>query len=185
MSNRNTVWHSMHDLGLAAWFGGSLMGAVGLNGAANDLSNRYERAQVSARGWGRWSPVNAAAIGAHLVGGAGLLAANRGRLVAQQGVATMTLAKSVLTAAALATTAYSGVLGRKVAQAGPVPAEGSNVPAADTPAEVAQAQQQLRVVQWVIPVLTGALVVVTAFADEQQTMAEQRRGVVRRLVPAA
>ncbi|MFF2206234.1 hypothetical protein [Streptomyces sp. NPDC058145] len=34
MSGRNTVIRSLHDLGLAAWFGGSLMGAVGLNGAA-------------------------------------------------------------------------------------------------------------------------------------------------------
>jgi len=30
----NTVARTLHDLGLAAWFGGSLMGAVGLNGAA-------------------------------------------------------------------------------------------------------------------------------------------------------
>ena len=34
MSERNTVLRSMHDIGLAGWFGGSLMGAVGLNGAA-------------------------------------------------------------------------------------------------------------------------------------------------------
>lgn len=32
-STRNTLIRSMHDLGLAAWFGGSLMGAIGLNGA--------------------------------------------------------------------------------------------------------------------------------------------------------
>jgi hypothetical protein len=34
MAEDNTVARSLHDLGLAAWFGGSLMGAVGLNGAA-------------------------------------------------------------------------------------------------------------------------------------------------------
>ncbi len=34
MAADNTVSRSLHDLGLAAWFGGSLMGAVGLNGAA-------------------------------------------------------------------------------------------------------------------------------------------------------
>ena len=28
MSTRNTLIRSMHDLGLAAWFGGSLMGAI-------------------------------------------------------------------------------------------------------------------------------------------------------------
>jgi hypothetical protein len=29
MADDNTVARSLHDLGLAAWFGGSLMGAVG------------------------------------------------------------------------------------------------------------------------------------------------------------
>ena len=33
MAQDNTLARSLHDLGLAAWFGGSLMGAVGLNGA--------------------------------------------------------------------------------------------------------------------------------------------------------
>jgi hypothetical protein len=31
-SNRNTIIRSLHDLGAAAWFGGSLMGAIGVNG---------------------------------------------------------------------------------------------------------------------------------------------------------
>src|SRR4051794_16130286 len=30
--NRNTLARTMHDVGLAAWFGGSLMGAIGVNG---------------------------------------------------------------------------------------------------------------------------------------------------------
>ncbi|CAM5474167.1 hypothetical protein SSPIM334S_01561 [Streptomyces spiroverticillatus] len=36
MTERNTFLRSAHDLGLAAWFGGSLMGAVGVNGAARE-----------------------------------------------------------------------------------------------------------------------------------------------------
>ncbi len=32
MTERNTCLRSAHDLGLAAWFGGAPMGAVGLNG---------------------------------------------------------------------------------------------------------------------------------------------------------
>jgi hypothetical protein len=34
MAEDNTLARSLHDVGLAAWFGGSRMGAVGLNGAA-------------------------------------------------------------------------------------------------------------------------------------------------------
>lgn len=33
MSERNTLVRGIHDAGLAIWFGGSLMGADGLNGA--------------------------------------------------------------------------------------------------------------------------------------------------------
>ena len=36
-SNDNSLGRSLHDLGLAAWFGGSLMGATGVNGADNGL----------------------------------------------------------------------------------------------------------------------------------------------------
>ena len=67
MSQRNTVVRSLHDLGLAAWFGGSLAGAVGINGAAADVPDESLRLQVATAGWARWSPVNPSAIGAHLV----------------------------------------------------------------------------------------------------------------------
>ena len=50
MSERNTLLRSMHDVGAAAWFGGSLMGAVGLNGGASDVADPAERARVSAAG---------------------------------------------------------------------------------------------------------------------------------------
>ncbi|MET7443093.1 hypothetical protein ABZS63_39625, partial [Streptomyces sp. NPDC005568] len=77
MSDRNTVIRSLHDVGLAAWFGGSLMGAVGLNGAAKDQGETARgRARIASSGWAKWTPVNAAAIGVHLFGGGGLLAAN-------------------------------------------------------------------------------------------------------------
>ena len=78
-SNRNTIIRSMHDLGAATWFGGSLMGAIGVNGASKDVKDPTERATVASAGWARWVPVLAAAIGAHLVGATGLLLANRDR----------------------------------------------------------------------------------------------------------
>ena len=50
MSQRNTLVRSMHDLGLAAWFGGSLMGVVGLNGAASEAKSPTERLRISSIG---------------------------------------------------------------------------------------------------------------------------------------
>ncbi len=66
MAQRNTLAHAMHDIGLAAWFGGSLMGAIGVNGAAADVDDPRQRARVANAGWDRWTPFNAVAIGAHL-----------------------------------------------------------------------------------------------------------------------
>src|SRR5688572_24221734 len=53
MSTRTTFFRSMHDVGLAAWFGGSLMGAVGLNGAAAAAADPRERLRLSSKGWQR------------------------------------------------------------------------------------------------------------------------------------
>ncbi len=115
MSERHTLIRSLHDVGLAAWFGGSLMGAVGLNGAArSEGGTRATTDQIASAGWTKWTPVNAAAIGVHLFGSGGLLAVNVHRVATQQGVAASTTAKTVVTAAALAATAYARVLGKKV-----------------------------------------------------------------------
>ena len=180
MSERNTVVRSLHDVGLAAWFGGSLAGAVAINGAASDLPDPTERLRVANAGWARWTPVNAVAIGAHLIGGTGLLLANWGRVTTQRGVAGMSVTKVVLTTAALAVSAYSGVLGRRLQSADGVPVEGGTDPAASTPPEVARIQQQLDVCQWLIPALTGGLTVLNAVAGEQQRPAQQAAGVLAR-----
>src|SRR3954447_21611667 len=173
MQNRNTLAHFLHDAGLAAWFGGSLMGAVGLNGAAADVDDPKQRARVANAGWGRWTPVNLAAIGAHLVGGLQLLRANKGRVVAQKGVANNTVVKTGLTAAALGATAYSRILGQKVMAAGDVPVAGGTAPLPTTPPDVAKAQKQLKAMQWAIPGLTGALLASNALHGEQQKTSEQ------------
>jgi hypothetical protein len=179
LSERNTLVRSLHDLGLAAWFGGSLMGAVGLNGAAEREGGNLRTAQIASNGWARWTPVNAAAIGAHLVGAVGILAANRGRVVGQRGVGASSVAKTVLTGAALAVTGYSRVLGKKIELASsPEPAKAEQ--AEELPVGVEQAQRQLRVAQWTIPLLTGALEVLNALHGEQQRPDEQARGMAQR-----
>lgn len=173
MSERNTLVRSLHDVGGAIWLGGSLMGAVGLNGASKAVTDPTERALVASAGWARWTPVNIAAIGAHLVGGLGLLLANRHRVAGQPGVTANTVIKTALTAAAMGTTAYSGVLGAQIAKAGAVPADGGVLPNESTPADVAAAQQKLRLLQWATPVLTSAIVVLSAQQGEQQRPDQQ------------
>ena len=179
MSERNTVVRSLHDIGLGAWFGGSLAGAVGINGAAADVAEPKERLRVASAGWNRWTPVNLGAIAAHLVGGAGLLYANKGRVASQKGVGASTVAKLVLTGAALGASAWSRALGAKLDQFDSVPVAGGTDPAPETPAEVATAQRQLKVLQWVIPALTGGVVVLNALHGEQQRPNQQLPGIVQ------
>ena len=179
MSERNTAVRSLHDLGLAAWFGGSLAGAVAINGAAADVPDRGLRMHVANSGWARWSPVNLGAIAAHLIGGAGLLYANKARVGGQQGVGKSTVAKLALTGAALGATAWSGTLGAKLAKYDDAVVEGGTDPAPETPAEAADAQKQLKVLQWAIPALTGGLIVLTALHGEQQRPVEQAAGILK------
>jgi hypothetical protein len=179
----NTVSRSLHDLGLATWFGGSLMGAVGLNGAAAQVQEPKQRLRVASSGWNRWTPVNLAGIAAHLAGGAVLLGANKGRVASQQGVGQATVVKTALTGAALAVTAWSRALGTKLDQAGEIPVEGGTDPSGDTPQDVAKAQRQLKVLQWVIPALTGAVLVLNARMGEQQRPAQVTGGLLGRLRP--
>ncbi len=184
-STRNTVIRSMHDVGVAAWFGGSLMGAVGVNGATRTVAGPQNDLAVAASGWARWSPVAAAAIGVHVIGGVGLILANRGRVAGQSGVSANTAVKTVLTGAAIASTVYSGILGAHLAEQSDAPVEAATVPSAQTPQQVARSQQQLRVLQWVTPALTGALIVLGAQQGEQQKPAEIAKGVAAKALRRA
>jgi len=184
MPTRNTLVRSLHDVGAAAWFGGSLMGALGVNGAAAQVRDPTDRARVAAAGWAKWAPMNTLAIGVHLLGAAGVLLAQRDRIQHQPGVRAKATAKIVLTAAAVATTAYSGVLGATVAHGDGQPAEGATEPTIGTPPDVAAAQQQLTILQWVTPVLTAAIVL-GAQHGEQQSAGQRLVGVGAQLLRRA
>ena len=171
---RNTLSRSLHDLGLSAWFGGTLANAVALNAAAAEAGG--DTGAVANAGWNRWTPVNALAIGAHLIGSVGQLAAHKDRVAQQQGVAGMSVLKTALTAAALGVTAYSRGLGQIVNSGGNTSAKSGTKPTKRTRADVAAAQEQLDRLQWVIPALTGALVAISSYAGEQQRPSEVLRG---------
>jgi uncharacterized membrane protein len=183
MAETNVLARTMHDLGAAVWTGGSLMGAVGLNGASAQVSDASERTKVASAGWQKWTPVNLAAIAAHLAGGIGLVLGNKGRLMTQRGAMAANLAKTGLTIGALAATAYSRALGQKIIDAGPVPARSGVEPNGQTPQETARAQKQLGFLQWAIPAMTAGVVVLSAVMGEQQRPTSVARGLVARLMP--
>jgi hypothetical protein len=168
MSGRDTLVRSMHDIGLAAWFGGSLMGAIGLNGATAEASTSRERLRLSSLGWAKWAPVQIAAIALHGIGGLGLIGGNKARLAVQAESRSNTVWKIVVTAAAGASTVYSGILGKIIHDHQDEPTRGVTEPSEGSSDRLVDAQRQQRIMQWVTPALTLVMIVLSAQQGEQQ-----------------
>ena len=159
------ILRAAHDIGLAAWFGGAYFGAVSLNGASREVEDPTQRSRVANAGWFRWAAIVPVAIGAHLIGGVGLLAHQDHDDSGTE--RTVALLRAGVLGTAMLATLESGRLGRKVAAAGDVPVATAVRPIADTPAEVASCQRRLRVLQWVIPAATASLVVIDAWQSSR------------------
>src|SRR3954447_26125563 len=101
MATTNAVARAAHDIGLAGWFGGALMGAAGVNGVARKEGQTAFSVRAANEAWrrwspvwgaggavrGRWSPVWAASVVLHGIGAARLTTANTERMKHQSGVA--------------------------------------------------------------------------------------------------
>lgn len=164
----NLVSRSMHDLGAAAWFGGSLMGAIGLNGSTAEAKDPKERTRLSSLGWKKWAPVQTAAFAVHAAGGVGLIVGNKGRLAGQKGEPATTIIKTVITLAGMAATLYSGMLGKKVDKLSQEGGEGATEPRPGASKELASAQKQLQMLQWSLPAISAVVIVLGAKEGELQ-----------------
>ncbi|HEX9994158.1 MAG TPA: hypothetical protein VGB14_14615 [Acidimicrobiales bacterium] len=154
----NTVARVMNDAGLAAWFGGSLMGAVAVDGTP-----------FGRRTWARWAPVGAAAVTAHLVGGTLLVPINKGRLTFQRGVFPTSAAQTVCTLGGLAATIAAARTRARLEQA-------------DDGEDEALARRA-RLLDAAVPLLTGASLVLNSRLGELQRPVPVAGGVARRLLP--
>lgn len=164
----NLIARSVHDLTAAAWFGGSLMGAIGLNGAAAAAKDPTERTRLSSAGWMKWAPLQTAAFASHLVADLAIAWENKGRIAQQEGVARNTVIKTAVTVVGAAVTLYSGILGKKVEKLAGEGAEGATEPRAGASDELQAAQQQLATLQWVIPAFAGLVIILGAKHGEMQ-----------------
>lgn len=162
MTFLSTAVRATHLVTNAAWFGGSLMGAVSLNPAARVADTAEERAEISGTGWERWGPVQGAAIGLHLLTGLAIVADNRHRVVAHTPTTAGVAAKTALTAAALASTGAAWFYGSRMGDA-----LGEDGHPRDR-AAARDAAAKLAWLQWTTPALTGALLVLDAQLGEQQ-----------------
>lgn len=175
----NTVARIVHDLSLATWFGGSLMGAAGLNAASREVENPSDRSRVANAGWGRWTPINLAAIVGYGVSGAILTKANKGRLATQRGVKGISIAKTAVSAAAIGATGYARVLGEQIMREGATHVADAVTPSDKTPPEVAEPQRRLKFLQWAIPAHVAALIALSSRMGEQQRPMQVVRGILK------
>ena len=170
MARRELTARAFNELSLGAWFGGSLMGAVGLRRAAATATSRHA---AESAGWSAWQPIQTAAIVSQIVSGAAMTWGNKGRIAGQQGVATASLVRTGVLAASGLATVLAARSGRRAAEA----AKSGDTAGAEA------AERRNRALQWVVPSLTGTLLVIDAFMGEQQRANQVTTGMVQRLLP--
>lgn len=163
-----TLLRIAHDVSLAAWFGGALMGAVALNSATIEVDDHTQRTRVANAGWFRWAPIVAVAVVVHVVA-----AALRGRLPIASSSAGGSRTgrfrglRAGATGLAVASTIGTGVSGERVVRGGDVPVATAVKPIAATPPDVANAQRYLRRMQWMVPGFTASIWVLEALQDRR------------------
>jgi hypothetical protein len=72
-----------------------------------------------------------------------------------------------------------------MAASAPVPVAGATEPGVGTPSDVARTQRQLKLVQWLNPLVTFAILASSAVHEEQQRPAEQLKGRLQKAVGSA
>lgn len=137
MSNLSTAAWVVHDLGLAAGFGGQLFGKIAMNPAVRAISSKPERGLVVSRAWNGYNIVNAVALGISAItwfAGRATLTGKEVDRVSRQ----LVLAKDVLmgtTVALGAVNIVGGVIMGKENN-GATPIEDGNTPAKESPKKV-------------------------------------------------
>ncbi len=181
---------ALHDLGAALWFGGAVMGVAGVNKSGADLRDGLDKVRVASSAWQRFAPVEWAGIATVLVTGAQLSRASKGRLAAQHGWARAGSTKAGVAVAGAAATAYAAYTGNKISKVAerleksgkPVDVKDATVPNAGTPAELASWQKKQRAAQQLVPLLSGANIVLNSYLVQTYRPGATVKGLVRSLV---
>lgn len=62
-----SITRAVHNIGLATWWGGTLMGTLAMNPAVEVLDDPEERGKMVDEGWARFQPYGAAGLGIALL----------------------------------------------------------------------------------------------------------------------
>lgn len=143
MATLSTTAWVLHELGLAAGFGGNLFGQIALNPSLAEIQSKRERGKVAHVAWDRYKTVN----GASLAMMAGTWLAGRTLLSGREAGKTsraLTITKDVLVGGALVSGVGAMVLGRmldKETATSNEPIHSGSRPSAETRDRVAKLQR--------------------------------------------
>ena len=163
-----TTAQVLHDLGLAAGFGGSLFGKISLAPAVRVIGDKAERNKVIDQAWSGYKWVNLLSLGAAALTWFTGRSAISGRFLGKDARAAV-VAKDVLvgihTATLLGTLGVGAYIGS--GSAGLVPIEQGHVPARQTPPDKARALRALRVLSTVNLIAMAGIIGVTTFLNQR------------------
>jgi hypothetical protein len=185
MAGDDTITRTIHDVSQAAWFGGALMGAISIPATRRAAGDAQQGIRIADEAWTAWQPVSTTAIATHLIAGAGMTWANKGRLTAQAGAKRTTALKTGLTLAAMATDAWARRLGSALSDEVDRDTAGTAQPRPEADERADATRKRLRLAQWATVALTGAVVALGARMGEQQRPRNLVRGLTDRLGLAA
>jgi hypothetical protein len=183
MVSTDTGIRALHDLGIAAWFGGSLVVAIGMERARSETDDAYEHGRAVDAWLRTWAPVNAAAATSYFTAGTLLTLANKGRLLAERGVFTSAAIVGGAGVAAAALGLYARSLRRRLATSIRAAAASPTQEAdSDQRADVGRVLRRVRAAHWPVPVLTGTMLVFNARLGELQRPKVVLSGIARRVL---
>jgi uncharacterized membrane protein len=170
--NLQNATRAIHDVGLAAWLGGSMFGKFALNPAVAGISDKKERGRVANLAWNGYNLVNSLGLGSAAVGYLAARSTEIGDGKITNSERTLYRVQDALMVAAVGTGVANGIQGARLAKQAPdgaVPIEDGTTPAPETPPAAAKIQKSLGVLGNV-NILTGiALVAVNAIQTRRQT----------------
>jgi hypothetical protein len=178
-----TTAQVLHDIGLAAGFGGSLFGKLSLSPAVRAIDDKAQRGKVLEEAWSGQKWVNVLSLGAAALTWFTGRSAISGRSLGKDARAAV-VAKDVLVGVYAASTIGSMILGAYLGSGsqGYVPVEQGGAPAAETPPEKAKALKALRVLGTINLFSMAAVIGVTAFLN-QRAASSARWKVISRFLP--
>ncbi len=173
-----------HDVGLAAWLGGSMFGKFAHNPSLRRIESHTERGKVTNAAWNGYNAINAAGLGAASIGwlAARFTEARPGKLSDRE--RTLSTAKDALMGVAVVSGVATGILGAQLARQAPegaVPVDTGTVPAPETPKGAARIQRAIGALANVNIVSGAGLVAVNGvLAQTDHSRPPLRRALLRR-----